>query len=469
MNRNRLLLTGLIIALLGGCTLAPVYKRPAAPIPSNWPTGAAYQETKPAVASPAAEQLPWRQFITDERLQKVIQTALDSNRDLRLAALNVERARGIYGIQRAELLPVIQAVGSGSKERVPADLSSSGNSTINERYSVDLGVSSWELDFFGRIRSLKDRALEEYLATDQSLRGTQILLVSTVAQAYMALAADREALQLVSKTLTAQEASYNLIRKRYNVGMISELDLRRAQSQVDIARGDVARYTQQVAQDENGLNLLVASPIRQELIPRDLESISAPRETFPGLSSEPLLNRPDVLAAEHRLKAANANIGAARAAFFPRIALTTSVGTASADLSGLFKSGSGVWTFAPQIVMPIFDVRTWFAYDVTKIEKEMSIAQYEKAIQTAFREVADALAVKGTINQQIAAQQSLVDALAITYRLSEARYSKGVDSYLSVLDAQRQLYGAEQILIVLRLAQMNNSIELYKTLGGGGQ
>jgi multidrug efflux system outer membrane protein len=266
-----------------------------------------------------------------------------------------------------------------------------------------------------------------------------------------------------------QEASYNLIRKRHNVGMISELDLRRAQSQVDMARRDVSRYMQQVAQDENGLNLLVASPIRQELIPRDLESISGPREIFPGLSSEPLLNRPDVLAAEHRLKAANANIGAARAAFFPRIALTTSVGTASADLSGLFKSGSSVWTFAPQIVMPIFDARTWFAYDVTKIEKEMAIAQYEKAIQTAFREVADALAVKGTISQQIAAQQSLVDALAITYRLSEARYTKGVDSYLSVLDAQRQLYGAEQILIVLRLARIINTIELYKTLGGGGK
>ncbi|HPW23884.1 MAG TPA: efflux transporter outer membrane subunit, partial [Smithellaceae bacterium] len=264
-----------------------------------------------------------------------------------------------------------------------------------------------------------------------------------------------------------QQAAYELIRKRYEVGIVSELDLRRAQSQVDAARGDVARYTQLVAQDENALNLLVGSPVRHELLSQNLSDIILPKDISAGLSSELLLRRPDVLSAEHRLKAANANIGAARAAFFPRISLTTTVGTASADLSGLFKSGSGVWTFAPQIIMPIFDARTWFAYNVSKIEKEMSIAQYEKSIQTAFREVADALAVKGTINQRIEAQQSLVDALATTYRLSEARYSKGIDSYLSILDAQRSLYNAQQGLVMLRLAQTNNLVTLYKALGGG--
>ena len=469
MNRKILILPVVIAFMMIGCTMAPKYTRPEAPVPAQWPTGAAYDETKSDTPAKSAVELSWREFITDQRLREVIETTLKNNRDLRVAALNVERAKSMYGIGRATFLPSVNAVGSWYKERVPADLSSSGSAYTAEQYSVNLGITSWEIDFFGRIRSLKDQALEEYLATDQALRGTQILLVSTVAQAYLALAADREALQLVSKTLVSQEEAYNLIRKRYDVGVISELDLRMAQSQVDMARRDVARYTQQVAQDENGLNLLIASPIRQELMPSDLGSISAPRDISPGLSSEPLLNRPDVLAAEPRLKAANANIGAARAAFFPRIALTTSVGTASADLSGLFKSGSGIWTFAPQVVMPIFDARTWFAYDVTKIEKEISVAQYEKAIQTAFREVADALAVKGTVNQQIAAQQSLVDALAITYRLSEARYTKGVDSYLSVLDAQRQFYGAEQILIMLRLARINNTIELYKTLGGGGQ
>jgi len=467
MNINRFLLVGAIVALLGGCTLAPEYKRPAAPVPADWPTGAAYQETKSAASAPTAEGLPWREFFTDERLQKVIETALNNNRDLRMAALNVERARAYYGIQRAELLPTVNAVGSGYKERVPADLSSTGSARTSERYDVNLGISSWEIDFFGRIRSLKDRALEEYLATDEARRGAQILLVSTVAQAYLALAADREALKLVASTLETQEAAYKLIRRRQEVGIASELELRQAQSQVDIAQGDVARYTQLAAQDENALNLLVGSPLPPALLPAELGSVSPPKEISPGLSSELLLRRPDVLAAEHGLKATNANIGAARAAFFPRISLTTTLGTASADLSGLFKSGQGTWSFAPQIVAPIFDARTWSAYDVTKVEKEISVAQYEKAIQAAFREVADSLAVRGTVNRQIAAQQSLVDAFAETHRLSNARYTKGIDSYLGVLDAQRSLYGAQQGLIFLHLARIANLVTLYAVLGGG--
>ena len=467
MCKKVIILPIVIIFFLCSCTMAPKYTRPDAPVPSDWPTGPAYQETKQEISAPAAAELPWRDFITDTRLQEVIETALTNNRDLRVAALNVELAKAMYGIGRATILPSVNAIGSWYKERVPADLSSSGSAYTTEKYSVNLGITSWEIDFFGRIRSLKDKALEEYLATDQALRSSQILLVSTVAQAYLALAADQEIIQFVSKTLEAQEAAYDLIRKRYDVGIASELDLRRVQSQVDTARGDVARYTQLVAQDENALNLLVGSSLKQELLPADLGSVSPPQEVSAGLSSEVLLRRPDVLAAEHRLKAANANIGAARAAFFPRIALTTAIGTASADLSGLFKAGSGVWSFAPQIIMPIFDARTWFAYDVIKIEKEMSIAQYEKAIQTAFREVADALAVKGTVNQQIAAQQSLVDAVAETYRLSQLRYTKGIDGYLSVLDAQRSLYGAQQVLIVLRLARIVNTVTLYKVLGGG--
>jgi outer membrane protein, multidrug efflux system len=291
--------------------------------------------------------------------------------------------------------------------------------------------------------------------------------VSSVAQAYMALAADREALQVASSTLKTQETTYKLIRKRYDVGISSELDLKRAQSQVDAARGDVARYTQVVAQDENGLNLLTGSSTEQELLPQDLKNVRAPKDISPGLSSEQLLQRPDVISAEHSLKAAYANIGAARATFFPRISLTTSIGTASAELSGLFGSDSGAWSFAPQIVVPIFDARTWSAYRVTKVEKEISIARYEKSIQTGFREVADALAEKGMVKQRVAAQKSLFDALGETYRLSEARYSKGIDSYLSVLDAQRSYYSAEQGLIMLRLAQFNNLITLYKALGGG--
>lgn len=467
MNRNLFFLLGVIVAFLGGCTLAPKYTRPASPIPAVWPTGTAYKETKNATGAPMATGLNWQEFFTDEKLRRVIEMALTNNRDLRLAALNAERARALYGIQRAGVLPTVNVVGSGSKQRVPADLSTSGSAMTVEQYSVNLGISSWEIDFFGRIRSLKDRALEEYIATDQARRSVQILLVSAVANAYLVLAADRETLKLVTSTLEMQEASYKLIRKRYDAGLASELDLNRAQSQVDKARGDIARYTQLAALDENALNLLVGSSMPLTLQPMELGSVRPTKDISPGLSSEMLLQRPDVLAAEHGLKAANANIGAARAAFFPRISLTTAIGTASADLSGLFKAGQGAWSFAPQIMIPIFDARTWSAYDVTKVEREMYVSQYEKAIQTAFREVADALAVQGTVNQQIEAQQSLVKAVTETYHLSNLRYNKGIDSYLEVLDAQRSLYGAQQGLVALHLFRFTNLVTLYKVLGGG--
>jgi len=469
MKRNLFFLLGIIVFLLGGCTLAPKYTRPETPMPAHWPTGMAYIYTENAAdeSTPLASTLSWRDFITDERLQKIIEAALNNNRDLRLAALNVERARALYGIQRAELLPSVNAAGIWDKEHVPADISTTGSAVTSEQYGVNLGISSWEIDFFGRIRSLKDQALEEYLATEEARRSAQIMLISTVAQAYLTLAADRENLKLVASTLETQEASYKLIKRRYDVGIASELDLRQAQSQVDTARVNVARYTQLAAQDENAMNLLVGSPTPKEFLPKELSSVSPPKEISSGLSSELLLRRPDILVAEHRLKAANANIGAARAAFFPRISLTTFIGTASTDLSGLFKSGQEKWGFTPQVIMPIFDARIWSAYDVTKAEKEISVAQYEKVIQTSFREVADALAVRGTVEQQIAAQQSLVDAVAETFRLSNARYTKGIDSYLSVLDAQRSLYGAQQGLISLRLARLVNRVILYTTLGGG--
>ena len=467
MKRNLFLLLGMIGVFLGGCTLAPKYTRPDAPVPAQWPTGAAYQETNAAAPTTTVSELPWRGIFTEERLQKIIETSLDNNRDLRLAALNVERARALYGIQRYQLLPTVYAGGLGSKQLVPADLSLTGKTMTAEQYGVSLGITSWEIDFFGRIRSLKDQALEEYLATDQARRSAQTMLVSAVAGAYLTLAADRENLKLVSSTLEAQEAVYQLIRKRYDVGLVSELDLRRAQSQVETARGDVARYTQMTAQDENALNLLVGSPLPPSLLPSEMGSISPPKEISPGLSSELLLRRPDVMAAEHRLKGANANIGAARAAFFPRISLTTTIGTASAALSGLFKSGQETWSFVPLISLPIFDARTWSAYKVTKVDREIAVAQYEKTIQTAFREVADALAVQGTVNQQIAAQQSLVEAVAETYRLSQVRYTKGIDSYLSVLDAQRSLNAAQQGLIVLHLARLVNRVTLYKVLDWG--
>jgi len=469
MNRNTIpLLVGLFI-VMGGCTLAPKYRRPEAPVPDHWPTGAAYPTTQPTTRVADAAQLKRQEFFRDEKLQRVIEMALRNNRDLRLAALNVERSRAMYGIQRAELFPVLNAIGSQSKQRVPGDLSATGQPMTVKQYGANIGLSAWEIDFFGRIRSLSDAALQEYFATEQARRGARILLVSGVANAYLALAADRETLKLAKTTLQTQQAAYDLVKRRLDHGLVPELDLYRSQTQVDAARADLAQFTQLVAQDKNALDLLVGSPVSDDLLPAELGSVSPLKDISPGISSQVLLSRPDIQQAEARLKAANANIGAARAAFFPRISLTTAIGTGSDELSGLFSGGSKAWTFAPQIVMPIFDPRTWSALKLSKVQKKSAIAQYEKAIQTAFREVADALAVRGTVNQQISAQESLVRAAGETHRLSNDRYTKGIDSYLSVLDAQQFLYAAQQRLVALRLGRLANQVRLYAVLGGGWQ
>jgi multidrug efflux system outer membrane protein len=467
MNKSLYLLLAGAVILPTGCTMAPKYTRPVAPVPTEWPRGAAYAQTQGLTNVLAASQLNWRDFFTDVKLQQIIGIALTNNRDLRIAALNVERAQAMYGIQRAELLPSINAVGSGSKARVPADLSSTGKRMTTERYDANLGVASWEIDFFGRIRSLKDRALEEFLGTEQARRSAQILLVSSVATTYLTLAADQENLSLAEITLAAQQDTFKLIKSRHDRGLAPELDLLRAQTQVDVARGDVARFTQLVAQDENALNLLVGSPQASELLPMDLGEVTPPQEISAGVSSEVLLRRPDVLQAENQLRAANADIGAARAAFFPRISLTAAFGTASSDLSELFKAGSGAWSYAPQIVMPIFDARTWSAHKAAKVQREIAVTQYEKAVQSAFREVADTLAVRDTVGAQVEAQQSLVNAVTETYRLSRLRYDRGIDGYLSVLDAQRSLYAGRQGLVSLRLEKQANQVRLYAVLGGG--
>jgi outer membrane protein, multidrug efflux system len=470
MNRNLLFLLFAIVIYITGCSMSPKYTRPEAPIASEWPFGRVCQESKTAVIALKASELRWQEFFIDERLKELIHKALNNNRDLRLAALNAEKARVLYGIQRKELFPSVNAIGSGMRQRVPADISNTANAVTSEQYSVDLGISSWEIDFFGRIRTLKDKALEQYLATEQAQRSAQVALISAIADAYMNLAADRGHVKLAKSTLEAQRKSYELIRRRCKVGLAPELDLRRAQTQVAIALGDIARFKQVVAQDENALNLLVgsSSPLPDEVLPEDLTSIKAPKEISPGIPSEVLLNRPDILAGEHRLKAANANIGAARASLFPRIALTTYLGTASSELSGLFKAGSRTWSFAPQITMPIFDSRLWLAYKATKVEREIALTEYERAIQVAFREVADVLSVLETVESQLSAQKSVVGSVAETYRLSKTLYNKGIDSYLSVLDAQRSLYSAEQGLISISLARLVNKVRLYAVLGGGG-
>ena len=467
MYRKLLYLLVGIALFSGGCALAPEYTQPEAPIPVQWPQGAAYKDAKAMVGASTVPELKWEDFFTDKQLQEIIVMALNNNLDLRLAALNVERARALYGIQRAELFPAVNAAGTGIKQRVPADLSTTGESMTVEQYDVALGIASWEIDFFGRIRSLKDRALEEYLSTEEARRSAQIALVAEVARAYLTLAADRENLELSRSTLKTQQANYNFVKRRFELGLQNELELRQAQTRVDAARRDIPRFTQYAAQDQNALNLLAGSPVSVQLLPTDLSSVTPFKGISPGLSSETLLNRPDIVAAEHRLKGAYAFIGAARAALFPRISLTAALGTASADLSGLFKSGSGVWNFAPQIVMPIFDARVWAALRVSKADRKIALTQYERAIQTAFREVADSLAVQGTINQQVSAQQSLVDATAETYRLSNKRYENGIDNFLAVLVAQQSLYPQQKVLIGLRLIRLTNQVRLYAVLGGG--
>jgi multidrug efflux system outer membrane protein len=465
MIGKRPLLMAVIAWSVAGCTMIPEYTRPEPPIPSQWPTGPAYKEPAPAALS--AADLGWRDYFTDPRLQILIETGLKNNRDLRTAALNVDRARAFYRIQQVEILPVVDATGRLLDQRVPGTINGNGRSVTLKQYSADIGTTSWEIDFFGRIRSLTQAALEQYFATEQGRRSVQILLISEIANAYLTLAADRDSLALSRSTLETQQAAFNLIRRRFEVGIVPELDLRQSQTRVDSARVDVVRFTEQVARDENAVSLLVGSPFDAGLLPEGLGAITPPQELSAGMSSDVLLRRPDVLLAESLLKATNANIGAARAAFFPTITLTSTIGTASGDLSNLFGPGSFAWNFTPKITMPIFDARTWPALKVTEVEKELAVTNYEGTIQKAFRDVADALARQGTIGEQVQAQQSLVNATREAYRLSNARYEKGIDIYLNVLDAQRSLYVAQLGLIATSLVKLGNQVNLYAALGGG--
>ncbi|MBU1700585.1 MAG: efflux transporter outer membrane subunit [Candidatus Eisenbacteria bacterium] len=460
----------LLLALIifsGGCTMAPKYTRPAATVPVDWPEGPAYAERPASSAFLSAADLSPQEFFLDPRLQQVINLALENNLDLRLAVLNVEKARAFYKIQQADLYPAISASAHGYKHRTSADLSSSDAPSTSEEYGIDVGITAWEIDLFGRVRSEKNQAIEKYLASDAGRRAAQISLVSAVGSAYLALAAAREQLLLAQSTLESQEEFYGIIEKQYQNGLATKLDLRRAQTTVNLAQRDVAQYQQWGAQGENALNLLVGSPVPAELLPERLSKVSLPRDFQMGLSSSVLLSRPDIMAAEHQLKAANAYIGVARAAFFPRISLTSLIGTASKGISGLFDSGSETWTLNPMIGIPLFDARAFLALQFTHTDQEIALTQYQKAIQTAFKEVADAFAVEGTIDQQVAAQESLVEATEEIYRLAQKRYTGGIESYLSVLDAQRSLYGSQQGLVGLRLAKLTNQVQLYAVLGGG--
>jgi len=470
MNKYLFLLLAGIGAALAGCstTLMPDYTRPEAPVPAAWPTGPAYKAAAANTNGPSAADMPWHGFFTDARLQKVIELALANNRDLRVAALTIEKTRAAYRIQRADLLPTMNATGYGTRQNVFANIAAFEEKVDLEYYSVNLGFSSYELDLFGRLRSLKKRALEQYLATEQARRSMQISLMAEIAGVYLNLAADRERLRLAQDTLDSQEATYELIQRRFELGDASDLELRQAQTRMDSARVDIAKYIGLTAVDENALNLLAGTPVPEELLPRELGAVTMLKDLSAGLPSAVLQRRPDIMQAENQLKAANANIGAARAAFFPSIILTGSYGTMDDQLSGLFKAGSSVWNFTPQITLPIFDTgRNIANLGAAKAERNICVAQYEKAIQAAFREVADALAQRGTLLDQLEAHESLVDATAATYWLSDIRYRNGIDGYLVLLDSQRSLYGAQQGLIAVRLARLANLVTLYKVLGGG--
>ncbi len=462
MKRNILIFLGMMLAL-NGCTLIPKYERPELSVPAAWPEKAASPTT-----APLAPDIGWREFFKDTRLQGVIESALANNRDLRVAALNVEKVSALYRIQRSELYPGVGVLAVGEKYRLPGKMAEDGRAETIEQYSVNLGFASWELDLFGRIRSLKQRALNQFFATEQAHCAARISLIGAVANTYLVLAADLENLHLARATFDAQKASYELIARSRELGVASDLDLRQAQSQVEAARVDMARYAGLIEVDLNALNLLAGTPLPPDLMLEGLGSVAEPGDVGPGLSSEVLLRRPDILMAEHQLKAANANIGAARAAFFPRISLTLGGGSLSPDLSGLFGSGTGTWTFAPQIIAPLFAGGLQLAnLKVTKVERAIAVAFYEKAIQTAFREVSDSLALRTSLAAQQEAAQALVGALEETHRLSNARYEAGVDGYLGVLVAQRSLYAAQQGLVAVRLTRLVNQVTLYKVLGGG--
>lgn len=463
---SKSILTSLVLAiamLVGGCaTLVPPLPtaepqtRAAWPLPST--TAAETSTSSPAAR---ATDIGWRDFFVDPQLEELVARALANNRDLRVAVLNVERGRAQYRIQRADRLPSLGV--SASLER------SGGDMPVAQSYTAGVGLAAFELDLFGHVRNLSQAALQDYLAQEETQRAAQLSLIAEVANAYLTLAADQELLQLAQATFEAHETSLDLAEKRHQVGSASALDVSQVRTQAEAARTDIARYTGQVALDTNALNLLVGTPVESGLLPARLSDGVTGLAPLPaGLPSDVLLRRPDVRAAEHRLLAANANIGAARAAFFPSITLTGNIGAASSALSGLFEGGTHVWSFAPSINLPIFQGgRLRAGLGMARADRDIALAQYEQSIQAGFRDVADALALTTTLARQRQSQQALVEAATQAEALSKARYHAGRDSYLTQLDAQRTLYAAQSGMVAVQLAEQTNRIALYRVLGGG--
>ncbi|MGI4813162.1 MAG: efflux transporter outer membrane subunit [Janthinobacterium lividum] len=466
MKTSLALRATLLSAALAGCSLAPHYERPAPPVAANFTGGEA--NVPGSAQTTATADIGWRDFLGDPQLQRLVELALQNNRDLRVAVINVEAAAAQYRIQRAALLPTLDLGASGTRARTPASLSVTGRPEVGGDYSVGPSAS-WEIDLFGRVKSLSDAALATYFATAEARRAAEISLVSGVAQQYLTLRADDEQLDITRETLKTSGESYRIAKLQFDNGVGSELDLREAETVVEQAQSNLAAQLRARAQAVNYLTLLVGEPLPTNLPPAlSLDDQRTLADIPAGLPSELLTRRPDILQAEDQLKAYNADIGAARAAFFPSISLTGDFGTASSMLSGLFKAGSAAWSFGPSISLPIFRGGENIAnLKLAEAQKQIAVAQYEKAIQTAFREVSDSLAGRSTYDEQITSLEEYVHAQQRRLDLSTLRYKSGVDSYLSVLTAQTDLYSAQQILINTRLSRLTNLVGLYQQLGGG--
>ena len=456
---SRSLAAALVVTFLSGCSLMPTYERPDAPVPAGW-----QQSGTGDARLPAAADIGWQQYFADARLRELIGLALQNNRDLRVAALNIEAARAQYGVVRADQLPTVGAGASMTRSRTAADASPSGREMLGNIYSANLASTGFELDFFGRVRSMSTAALNQYLATQEARDAAQISLIAEVAKAYVAQRTADEAMRISKMALDSREKTYRLAKLRFNAGVISAIDLRQNETLIESAHADYAAQTRLREQAGNALALLIGQPVPANLPP----ALPLGKQVAVGMSSDVLLRRPDIRQSEYQLQAANANIGAARAAFFPRISLTGSFGSVSRELDGLFTGPNMAWSFMPQISLPIFDFgRNQSNLDLANARKNIAVAQYEKSIQGAFREVADQLAARRTLADQLAAQERGYQAERERLRLVQMRYDNGISSSLDLLDAQRQSYALEQALLLTRQAAMNNRIDLYKVLGGG--
>jgi multidrug efflux system outer membrane protein len=468
MKGYRIALLGLALAFMAGCSLQPRYERPQAPVAGAFPVGEAYSSAHAGAGTLPAGDIGWRDFLRDARLQRLVELALANNRDLRIAVLNVEQVRAQYRIQRSALFPQVGGYANASRSHTPAGVSTGGTAVTAQSYEVGV-QASWEIDFFGRLKSLSDTALQQYFASAYARQAAEILLVSQVADQYLTLLAFDEQLTVTRETAVTARTSYDIVKLQFDTGTGTELALRQAQTVVGLAEANYAAQVRGRAQAENALVLLVGQPLPADLpAPVRLGAQAILADIPEGLPSDLLTRRPDILQAEAVLRSENANIGAARAAFFPTISLTGNLGTASASLAGLFGAGSTLWSLLPALTVPIFNAGALKAeLDVAKIQKDIGIAQYEKAIQTAFREVADGLAARGTFDNQLAATTRYSASYQRALELSEFRYRNGVDNYLTVLTAQTGYYDAQLTLIATQLQRLTNLVDLYRALGGG--